>query len=174
MFQDLVAVLHRPLAGHQHVHRNEPTGRGLSRAQGMKLNPFVSVIGEYVLDRLQFAAPARPYPSVRTPTAALRPYPVHRILTATAIATSGSRRCQPVSVTKPTPRMTPAEVQTSVIRCRASASSVIELYCLPADSSTRATPKLIAEATAHTARPIPVCSSGWGCDQAERPPPRQY
>ena len=42
--------------------------------------------------------------------------PVRTMLIATTMAMIGSSRCQPVSAAAPTPRMTPAEVQTSLIR----------------------------------------------------------
>ncbi len=81
---------------------------------------------------------------------------------ATASAIAGSSRSHPVAATAATPTTTPAEVQTSVIRCFASASSAIERCWRPARASTRATVKLIAEAATDTARPAPTCSSGRG------------
>src|SRR5881227_2237586 len=52
------------------------------------------------------------------------------MLPATIKATSGSSGCQPVRATAPMPTSTPAEVQTSVRRWWASASSVIDLVPL--------------------------------------------
>src|SRR5664280_2128861 len=51
--------------------------------------------------------------------------PVTRMFTATSAATTGSRRCQPVSPTSSTPTITPAEVQTSVNRCFPSAGVIV-------------------------------------------------
>ncbi len=84
---------------------------------------------------------------------------------ATSSAISGSRMAQPVSITAPTPIVTPTEVHTSVIRWCESASSVIERYFLLALSSTRATPKFTAEASTEIARPTPTCSSGCGASR---------
>ena len=75
---------------------------------------------------------------------------------------SGSRRSQPVANTSATPTITPAEVQTSVSRCRPSASSVM-LWCWrPARSSTSATARLIAVATVVSAKPANGVSSSRG------------
>ena len=52
--------------------------------------------------------------------------PVRRMLSATRMAMIGSSRCQPVIAAAATPTTTPAEVQTSLIRWWASASSVID------------------------------------------------
>ncbi len=60
--------------------------------------------------------------------------PSRRMLSATAMATSGSSHSQPVTATSPMPTTTPAEVQTSVNRWRASASTAIE-RCRRADCS---------------------------------------
>lgn len=43
----------------------------------------------------------------------------------------GSNQSQPVTQTKPTPAITPIEVQTSVSKCRASASNAIGLFQIP-------------------------------------------
>ena len=52
--------------------------------------------------------------------------PVRRMFAATARATIGSRRSNPVIATSATPTMTPTDVHTSVSRCLPSASSVID------------------------------------------------
>ena len=72
--------------------------------------------------------------------------PVQTMFAATSSATIGSRRSQPVAATAPTPTMTPADVQTSVNRCCAFASSVMEWCCFPARSRTRATARLMRDA----------------------------
>ena len=79
------------------------------------------------------------------------------------MATIGSSRSQPVSATTPMPASTPAEVQTSVMRWWASASSAIEWCFFPARMSTRETTRLTIEAPVETSRPIPTCSRarGW-------------
>ncbi len=93
------------------------------------------------------------------------PKPVRTMFAATAIATIGSSRSQPVAATANTPTMTPTEVQTSVRRCWASASSVMEWYALPTRSRTSATARLTMDATTDTARPMPTCSMGLGAQR---------
>ena len=58
--------------------------------------------------------------------------------------------------------ITPAEVQTSVIRCRPSASSAMLLWRLATRSRTMATPKLMSEAIALRPSPRTGASSGSG------------
>ena len=77
--------------------------------------------------------------------------PDQTILPATMNATIGSSRSQPVSATAPTPTSTPADVHTSVIRCCALASRVMEWYCLLALNRTSATNRFTKEATIETA-----------------------
>jgi hypothetical protein len=84
------------------------------------------------------------------------------MLMATPMAISGSRIAQSVIATAPTAITTPTDVHTSVMRCRASASSAIELCPSDARSRTRATPKLTSVATIDTTRPTPTDSSGCG------------
>ena len=84
------------------------------------------------------------------------------MLTATASAISGSSGSQPVIATAATPTITPAEVHTSVIRCRPSASTTIERARRPERTSSRPTDRLIADATAETAMPRPTSSIGCG------------
>ena len=65
---------------------------------------------------------------------------------------SGRRRlARPVAATAPTPIITPTEVQTSVIRWCASASSAMERERRPARSSMVATPRFTTDATAEMA-----------------------
>ena len=90
------------------------------------------------------------------------PTPVQTMFAATSSATRGSRRCQPVSATAPTPRRTPTEVQTSVSRCCALASRVMELRLRPTCRSNKATPRFTNEARTETTKPRPICSSGLG------------
>ena len=66
---------------------------------------------------------------------------------------TGSSQSQPVSGTSSTPTITPAEVQTSVIRCRASASMTMERSRRAPRSIHNATPRLMAVATAEIAAP---------------------
>ncbi len=89
--------------------------------------------------------------------------PVQVMFNATAMATIGSSRSQPVSATMPMPTRTPADVQTSVMRWCASASSAMEWCFFPARISTRETTRLTSEAPVETRRPIPACSMarGW-------------
>ena len=91
--------------------------------------------------------------------------PVQTMLAATASATIGSSHNWPVTTTARTPTSTPADVQTSVSRWCALASSVAERWALAARRSTSATAKLINEASTETARPTPTCSSGRGCSR---------
>ena len=67
-----------------------------------------------------------------------------------------------VSPTATTPRITPTEVHTSVIRCLASATSTIERCFRPARMRIPATTPLITEATTEIVRPGPRDSSGCG------------
>ncbi len=88
--------------------------------------------------------------------------PAQVMFTATAMATMGSSRSQPVRATTPMPASTPAEVQTSVMRWWASASSAMEWCLRPARYRTLATPKLMREAPVETSRPMPIFSMGAG------------
>jgi hypothetical protein len=78
------------------------------------------------------------------------------------MAISGSSVSQPVMKTSATPAITAAEVQTSVSKCRPSASSVMLSCSRPTRSSIIATPKLMAEATTVSARPASGMSSSRG------------
>ena len=75
------------------------------------------------------------------------------------IASSGS---QPVTATSPTPTITPAEVQTSVMRCWPSATRVAERWARPTRSSSSPTAPLTAVASTVMSRPSPSDSSGCG------------
>jgi hypothetical protein len=79
------------------------------------------------------------------------------------MAMSGSRIAQPVRATRRTAATTPAEVQTSVMRWCASASSAMEWYRRPAARSTRATARFTRDAATETPRPSPTLSSCCGC-----------
>ena len=92
--------------------------------------------------------------------------PERSTLSATSMAMIASSRCHPVATAAPTPAMTPTEVQTSAMRCWASASRVMESCRLPTLSSTRATAKLTADATALAARPR--AGSVIGCGSMNR------
>lgn len=84
------------------------------------------------------------------------------MFSATPMATSGSSHSQPVTPTSNRPATTPAEVQTSVSRCLASASSAIERCMREARSITQASTPLSTELATDSARPQPTCSSGCG------------
>ena len=73
--------------------------------------------------------------------------PANTMLSATAMAISGSRRSQPVAPTSSTATMTPPEVHTSVIRCLESACSTIERCFSPARMRMAATTKFSTVAT---------------------------
>ena len=99
--------------------------------------------------------------SARTDCATRRP-PVTRMLTPTVAATTGSSRCQPVTATRSTPTSTPADVQTSVIRCLPSAVSVAERHWRPTRINSQPTAPLtrvaradIRQAKADTVRAAP-------------------
>ncbi|MCY1382596.1 hypothetical protein D9M69_706320 [compost metagenome] len=84
------------------------------------------------------------------------------MFSATPIATTGSSQSQPVKCTSAMPTTTPAEVQTSVIRCLASASSAMDRCCFAARNITQASSPLSAELATDSARPQPTCSMGCG------------
>ena len=83
------------------------------------------------------------------------PAAVQMMLPAPSSATSGSSHCNPVSATSASPIKTPAEVYTSVIRCRPSASSTIDSVALPTRNRTWATARLMSDATAASSVPRP-------------------
>ena len=89
--------------------------------------------------------------------------PVYTMFAATASATIGSSARHPVSATKPTPAMTPADVQTSVKRCFALASRDTDWWRRPARKMMSAAARLMTDAAIETAMPTPICSSarGW-------------
>ena len=78
------------------------------------------------------------------------------------MATTGSSQSQPVKYTSAMPTTTPAEVQTSVTRCFASASSAMERCSFAARNITQASRPLSAELATDSARPQPTCSIGCG------------
>ena len=122
--EQVVPLLHRPVRRHQHVQRDEAPRAGLARAQRVVLDAVArrSDRAPAAAARSRSAGSAasiRPGTESRT----MRP-PVQTMLAATTSATIGSSRCQPVTATAPTPTSTPAEVQTSVSRWCALASSV--------------------------------------------------
>ena len=88
--------------------------------------------------------------------------PSQTMFSATAMASTGSSQSQPVTPTSTRPSTTPAEVQTSVSRCRASASSVIERCMREARSITQASMPLSADDSTESPRPQPSCSRGCG------------
>jgi hypothetical protein len=88
--------------------------------------------------------------------------PVQRICSATRIAMTGSITSQPVMVTSSSPTSTPAVVQTSVSRCLASASSVMDRCWRAARSITHAHPAFAIAASTESAATTPSCSSGCG------------
>ena len=97
--------------------------------------------------------------------------PSRRMFSATAMAITGSSQSQPVYITASRPATTPAEVQTSVNRWRASASSAIDRALRALRSIDQASAPFIAELTTDSSRPSPTASSGCGCSRrvARRP-----
>src|SRR2546427_668428 len=88
--------------------------------------------------------------------------PCTQMLSATPMATAASSHSQPVSDAPIRPMTTPAEVQTSVSRWRASPSSAMERCWRAERSMATASRPLRAELTTDSARPQPSCSSGCG------------
>ena len=84
------------------------------------------------------------------------------MFSATPMATSASSHSQPVSMTSSRPITTPADVQTSVNRWRASASSAIECVTREARSISQASAPLNTELATDSTRPRPSCSRGRG------------
>jgi len=95
----------------------------------------------------------------------------------------GSSRFHPVNPTAATPISTPPDVHTSVIKCRASDSSVTDWNRFPAWERLKETPRFTIEATREIPRPSPTWASGRGgkecfdsgnsyaegCNQYQRP-----
>jgi hypothetical protein len=98
--------------------------------------------------------------------------PSRRMFSATAIAISGSSQSQPVATTAMRPATTPTEVQTSVKRWRASASSAIERCSRALRSIAQASAPFMAELTTDSVSPRPTCSSGCGAMKRCAPRPR--
>ncbi len=94
--------------------------------------------------------------------AQIRCTPSLTMLSATAMATKGSSHSQPVKCTSPIPNTTPADVQTSVSKWRASPSSAIERCTLAERNMTQASNPLSTELATDSAKPSPTCSSGCG------------
>ena len=101
---------------------------------------------------------------MRPPTDRLSsPTPVKTMFTAMTRAMIGSRIFHSgMTMITASPATSPTEVQTSVSRCRASASKVMESKRSAARSMIRAVRKLMTEETSARTRPKPKWSSGCG------------
>ena len=151
---EVVALLHGPLARHEHVHRDEAALPGRPRAHGMEPDPLSLVTGQDAGDDFLVFRGQCPIQQSLCGVAQ-QPESRPQMFAATMSPIRGSSTSHPVSYTITTPSTTPAEVHTSVSRCCASALSVIERSLLPARKSTSATPPLTAAATSVTERPSP-------------------
>ena len=81
------------------------------------------------------------------------------------MATTPSSQSQPVAFTASRPTTTPSEVQTSVYRWRASASSAIEWTSRAFFSIDQASTPFMAELSTASTMPRPTASMGWGCSR---------
>ena len=88
--------------------------------------------------------------------------PVHMMFRPAPSATTASSTGEWKTATRPTPTRTAAEVTTSVARCLASATRVVEFSRRPLRYRTRAAAPLTREATTDTARPRPSRSGMTG------------
>ena len=98
-------------------------------------------------------------PSVEAQTSST---PSRAMLIASRIAITGSSQSQPVACTASRPTITPAEVQTSVIRWRASPSSAIERCSRALRSMAQASAPLSTELSTDSVIPNPKASRGCG------------
>ena len=142
LLDQVVPALDRPVTRHEHMHGDEEQVAGLARTQSVEADLLAG-------HRIQHRAE----PDLRGLARRLVHEPVDRgpqqlparvttMLSPTMTATTGSRRCQPVSATSSSPTTTPTEVHTSVIRCLPSATSVMDRWRRPARMSTTATTPL--------------------------------
>jgi len=113
--EQLVPLLHRPFRRHQHVQGHEPQRARLARPERVILDAVDGVAVEQLPQQRNLVAGKAASIRPATEFSTIRP-PAMTMFAATASATIGSSRCQPVSATAPTPTSTPAEVQTSVSR----------------------------------------------------------
>ena len=92
--------------------------------------------------------------------------PSRRMFSATKMARTGSSHNAPVACTSSRPTTTPADVHTSVMRCRASASSTMEWCSRAATSMRHASIPLSTELA--TASTMPQLSRCKGCGSMNR------
>jgi hypothetical protein len=85
------------------------------------------------------------------------------MLSSTNAAISGSRIAQPVMVATATPTRTPADVKTSVSRCRPSATKAGERCRCPDRIRMNDQSALIRLAASLSTKPFSGASNGFGC-----------
>ena len=161
ILSNVVRIMNGPRAWDKHMDCDKAACSRLAGTKGMEFHTFLRYLTMTfsIISWSGAESEASMRPSTERQNNCM---PVQIMLTATSNAMIGSMMYQPVTATIAMPINTPTEVQTSVIKSTASASSVMEFCFVPTCNRVRETMKLITEATAETASPIPNPSSGRG------------